>query len=87
METEAPVRRPARGEITPPQPLTRPQPLKEAERQIIREALDYARGNISRTASLLEISRPSLYRRIEKLGISRNGNWSRKSARALGPLR
>ena len=56
-----------------PLPLTRPPPLKEAERRLIREALDYARGNISRTASLLEISRSALYRRIEKLEISRNG--------------
>lgn len=46
--------------------------LREAEKQLIEQALDYTGGNLTRTASLLEISRSALYRRLDKLKISRN---------------
>ena len=45
--------------------------LREAEKKLIEQALDYTGGNLSRTASLLEISRSALYRRLDKLKISR----------------
>jgi two-component system NtrC family response regulator len=41
------------------------------ERQMIESALVRNKGNMTRTAAELEISRPSLYELIEKLGISR----------------
>jgi DNA-binding NtrC family response regulator len=48
--------------------------LKEAEERLIRQALEHTDWNVKRTASLLKISRPALYRRIEKLKISRHPN-------------
>ena len=45
--------------------------LRESETRLIRQALEYSNWNMKRTASLLEISRPALYRRIEKLKITR----------------
>jgi DNA-binding NtrC family response regulator len=44
-------------------------PLSKAERQTIEEALNRARGVVSRAASELGISRQALYRRMERLGI------------------
>jgi len=41
------------------------------ERQMIEAALARNKGNLSRAAVELEISRPSLYELIEKLGITR----------------
>jgi two-component system NtrC family response regulator len=41
------------------------------ERQMIQAALARNKGNLTRAAAELEISRPSLYELIEKLGISR----------------
>ncbi|KAB2901072.1 MAG: sigma-54-dependent Fis family transcriptional regulator [Dokdonella sp.] len=40
-----------------------------AEEKLVREALERTGGNIQRAASLLGLSRPSLYRRMEKYGI------------------
>jgi len=40
-----------------------------AERQAIRQALTITDGNISRTAELLGVSRPTLYDLMEKYGI------------------
>jgi DNA-binding NtrC family response regulator len=40
---------------------------------MVESALVRNRGNISRAASDLEISRPTLYELIEKLGIERPG--------------
>ncbi len=42
------------------------QPLEQAERQLIEEALAFTSGNINQAARILEISRSALYRRIEK---------------------
>lgn len=44
---------------------------ESVERQLVEAALLRNRGNISRAASDLEISRPTLYELIEKLGIVR----------------
>lgn len=43
--------------------------VDEAEEQLVRNALDRTGGNIQRAAALLGLSRPSLYRRMEKYGI------------------
>jgi len=40
-----------------------------AEEQLVREALQRTAGNIQRAATLLGLSRPALYRRMEKYGI------------------
>ncbi len=40
-----------------------------AEEKLVREALDRTGGNIQRAATLLGLSRPSLYRRMEKYGV------------------
>ena len=40
-----------------------------AEEKLVREALERTGGNIQRAAGLLGLSRPSLYRRMEKYGI------------------
>ncbi|MEE9240955.1 MAG: sigma-54 dependent transcriptional regulator [bacterium] len=45
--------------------------LKESETGLIQQALEYTNWNMKRTGSLLGISRPALYRRIEKLKIIR----------------
>jgi two-component system NtrC family response regulator len=41
-----------------------------AERQAIRQALAITQGNISHTADLLGVSRPTLYDLMEKYGIA-----------------
>jgi DNA-binding NtrC family response regulator len=43
--------------------------VDEAEEQLVRRALEQTGGNIQRAATLLGLSRPSLYRRMEKYGI------------------
>jgi len=43
--------------------------VDEAEEQLVRQALERTAGNIQRAATLLGLSRPSLYRRMEKYGI------------------
>ena len=40
-----------------------------AEEKLVRDALERTGGNIQRAAGLLGLSRPSLYRRMEKYGI------------------
>jgi DNA-binding NtrC family response regulator len=44
--------------------------LEEAEQAMIRNAIDRCEGNIQRAADLLGLSRPALYRRLEKYGIA-----------------
>ena len=46
-----------------------PVSLKDAESTMIRAALVAQRGNLSRVASVLGISRPTLYRKIQTYGI------------------
>lgn len=43
--------------------------VDEAEEQMIRQALEHTEGNIQRASILLGLSRPSLYRRLQKYGI------------------
>jgi DNA-binding NtrC family response regulator len=43
--------------------------VDEAEEQLVRQALERTGGNIQRAATLLGLSRPSLYRRMEKYRI------------------
>lgn len=45
--------------------------LHDMERQAVETALRKCEGNISQAAELLGISRPALYRRMEKYGISK----------------
>lgn len=49
--------------------LTAKEEEQEQEREKILNALAAANGKIARAAAILEISRPTLYRKIEKLGI------------------
>ncbi|HET6546633.1 MAG TPA: sigma-54 dependent transcriptional regulator [Rhodanobacteraceae bacterium] len=44
--------------------------VDHAEEQLVRRALEQTGGNIQRAARLLGLSRPALYRRMEKYGIS-----------------
>ena len=41
------------------------------ERQLIEAALIKTNGNLTRAAAALDVSRPTLYELMEKLGISR----------------
>ena len=52
-----------------------PESLKEAESLMIRAALTAQRGNLSRTAAVLGISRPTLYRKMHayQIAVSRRG--------------
>ncbi|ANB16365.1 sigma-54-dependent transcriptional regulator [Dokdonella koreensis] len=43
--------------------------IEQAEEQMVRDALQSTGGNIQRAAALLGLSRPALYRRMEKYGI------------------
>jgi transcriptional regulator of acetoin/glycerol metabolism len=65
---EAPVRalapQPSREESS-----WRPHSLEEAERQAVVDALAAERGNLSKVAQRLGISRPTLYRKIQLYGI------------------
>jgi two-component system NtrC family response regulator len=58
---------PAEGGDTPN--LNLREVRREAESQAIRSALAYAAGNISKTAQLLGVTRPTLYDLLEKYGI------------------
>jgi transcriptional regulator with PAS, ATPase and Fis domain len=48
---------------------TQPLTLDELEKNAVREALDRNRGNLTDTASELGISRPTLYRKMQKYGL------------------
>ncbi|MBO3269416.1 sigma-54-dependent transcriptional regulator [Hymenobacter defluvii] len=60
-----PTRTPEPGELPPPGTMT----LDELEAQMIRNTLEHYQGNISRVAKALGLSRPALYRRLEKYEI------------------
>jgi DNA-binding NtrC family response regulator len=47
-----------------------PSTIDEIEKQVIEATLDYCNGDKSRAAKLLDISRRTLYRRIDELKIS-----------------
>jgi transcriptional regulator of acetoin/glycerol metabolism len=44
--------------------------LDEAERHLIRRALDRSDGNVSRAAESLGLSRSALYRRLQQHGLA-----------------
>ena len=69
------VQRRAPGLSGPVQESTSAESLKEAESQMIRTTLTAQRGNLSRTAAVLGISRPTLYRKLltYKIAGSRSG--------------
>jgi DNA-binding NtrC family response regulator len=46
-----------------------PVTVEESEKRLVRQALEKTGGNIQRAAGLLGLSRPALYRRMEKYGI------------------
>ncbi len=61
-----------RGEecaASPPREALRPQRLEDAEREAVIEALSAERGNLSKVAQRLGISRPTLYRKLAQYGI------------------
>ena len=66
---------PADLELTSPYAKYADQDLKEArkalEKDLVHRALAHSEGNLTRTASELGISRPSLYDLMDKLGIKR----------------
>lgn len=47
--------------------------LRETEREAIRSALSQAPGNLSQVARLLGVSRPTLYRKLLRHGLARQG--------------
>jgi len=53
----------------PERPLPLDELLEQVERRLIELALRQARGNISRAAARLAISRPRLYRRMVQFGL------------------
>jgi sigma-54 dependent transcriptional regulator, acetoin dehydrogenase operon transcriptional activator AcoR len=59
---------PAAGD--PHERLARISSLKHAEVILIENTLAHHRGNISKAATALGISRPTLYRKIEAFGIN-----------------
>jgi sigma-54 dependent transcriptional regulator, acetoin dehydrogenase operon transcriptional activator AcoR len=45
-------------------PASTPRPLKELETELIRQAVDDARGNVMKAAKALGVSRATVYRRL-----------------------
>jgi DNA-binding NtrC family response regulator len=48
--------------------------LREVEGQLVRNAMQKARGNVSRAARALGLSRSALYRRLERHGLTTSGD-------------
>ncbi len=48
--------------------------LREVEGQLVRNAMQRARGNVSRAARALGLSRSALYRRLERHGLTTSGD-------------
>lgn len=48
----------------PAHPASTPRPLKELETELIRQAVDDARGNVMKAAKALGVSRATVYRRL-----------------------
>ncbi|MBM3750662.1 MAG: hypothetical protein FJW21_05705 [Acidimicrobiia bacterium] len=51
--------------------------LREVEGQLVRAAMQKAKGNVSRAARTLGLSRSALYRRLERHGLTTVGEFSR----------
>ena len=56
------------GEI--PMPFNLKEVRESAESQVIKQAINYTAGNVSKTAELLGVTRPTLYSLMSKYGIS-----------------
>ena len=48
--------------------------LREVEGQLVRAGMQRARGNVSRAARALGLSRSALYRRLERHGLTTTGD-------------
>jgi transcriptional regulator of aromatic amino acid metabolism len=75
-------------QAVPPRPLPLDHLLEQAERRLIELALRDARGNISKAAARLAVSRPRLYRRMEQLGlvqVSGGDQTEKLGDEAIGP--
>ncbi|MEK6302764.1 MAG: sigma-54 dependent transcriptional regulator [Acidobacteriota bacterium] len=48
--------------------------LAEVEREAIQQTLDRTGGNVRKTAQILSLHRPTLYRKLKKFGIKGNGS-------------
>jgi transcriptional regulator with PAS, ATPase and Fis domain len=59
----------ARWSRRPDEPIDLVQVLERIEGELINRALDHAKGNKSRAAELLGLTRPRLYRRLVQLGL------------------
>jgi two-component system, NtrC family, response regulator len=57
------------GEVTPAAPLNLRQAREWAERRALQQALIYTDSNVSRSAELLGVTRPTLYSLLSKHGI------------------
>jgi DNA-binding NtrC family response regulator len=64
------------GEACPKDSVEETRGLERAERQAVMEALVAERGNLSRVAQRLGISRPTLYRKIQLYGIQTQRSFS-----------
>ncbi len=60
--------------------------FEEAQQRLLAAALQETRGNRSQTAAILGISRPTLYRLLEKFGYSSNRGPEVKPAAAVAPV-
>jgi transcriptional regulator of acetoin/glycerol metabolism len=47
--------------------------LGESERLVIRRAIERCRGNLTQAARVLGIAKSTLYQRMKKYGLSRDG--------------
>ena len=68
-----------RGETAPVEPARddpKPQRLEDAEREAVIEASAAERGNLSKVAQRLGISRPTLYRKLAQFGIQAHRSFS-----------
>ncbi|MEO0578281.1 MAG: helix-turn-helix domain-containing protein, partial [Pseudomonadota bacterium] len=66
------------GQSTEPESLNLREVRQRAETRAIRLALTKTYGNMSRSAALLGITRPTLYDLMDKYGLSAEG-FSRRS--------
>jgi transcriptional regulator of acetoin/glycerol metabolism len=62
---------------TPSAPAFEAMRLREVEGQLVQTAMQKAKGNVSRAARALGLSRSALYRRLERHGLTTNGDLVR----------
>jgi transcriptional regulator of acetoin/glycerol metabolism len=60
-----------------PAPAFEAMRLREVEGQLVRTAMQKAKGNVSRAARALGLSRSALYRRLERHGLTTAGELVR----------